>query len=87
MKSHWVISGTSPVGFKWSGGDAVSRVTGGLTEFVVGEPNFKHIWWLEEALKAARKIARVKLPNGSATCFLIANDVLMTNNHVFEDAG
>jgi endonuclease G len=56
-----------------------------LTEAIIGEPNFKSIWWLELALQAARSVARVKLPAGSATGFMVAPDIFMTNNHVFED--
>lgn len=86
MKTHWIMSGAPPQGFQWTGycpvaaADAPVRV-----EAVVGPPNFKAIWWLESALKAARSVARVKLPNGSATGFLIAKDIFMTNNHVFEN--
>lgn len=87
MKAHWVNSGADPRGFDWQGGESVSRQTGNALEAVIGEPNFKQIWWLEEALKASRKIARVKMPTGSATCFLIGPDLLMTNNHVFENEG
>lgn len=62
----------------------VHRDTGMLVEAIIGEPNFKAIWWLERALTAARSVARVKLPGGSATGFLIGPDAFMTNNHVFE---
>ena len=86
MNSHWMTSGTSNRGFNWLGGETVSSDTGLSLEAVLGDPNFKHIWWLEEALKAARKIARIKMPNGSATGFMISDDILMTNNHVFENA-
>lgn len=85
MKSHWIISGTSPTGFSWKGGQTVHRDTGTLVEAVLGEPNFKALWWLETALNASKRVARVKLPSGSATGFMIAPDVFITNNHVFED--
>ena len=86
MKSHWVVSGASPAGFAWTGGATVHRDTGMLVEAVIGEPNFKAIWWLEKAVAAARSVARVKLPGGSATGFLVGPDTFMTNNHVFESA-
>lgn len=74
-----------PAGFDWKGGTTVDTHTGMLVEAVIGPPNFKAIWWLQAAAKAAQHVARVKLSNGSATGFLIADDILMTNNHVFED--
>lgn len=86
MKPHWIFSGTSPGGFQWTGGATVRADTRMPVEAVIGEPNFKSIWWLELALEAAHSVARVKLPAGSATGFLIAPDLFMTNNHVFENA-
>jgi endonuclease G len=86
MNVHWIISGASPKGFKWHGGPTVNRDCGLLVEAIIGEPNFTHIWWMEKAIQASRHVARVKLPNGSATGFLIAPDILMTNNHVFQNA-
>ena len=84
MKSHWIMSGASPEGFVWNGGETVHRDTGALVEAVIGEPNFKALWWLRAALEASKSVARVKLPGGSATGFLIGENVFMTNNHVFE---
>ena len=85
MKSHWIISGTSPEGFVWHGGETVHPNTGTLVEAVIGEPNFKALWWLNEALEASKSVARVKLPGGGATGFLVGANVFMTNNHVFEN--
>ncbi len=85
MKSHWVATGAAPSGFDWDGGEGVSFNTGGLAEAILGEPNFKAIWWLDSAVEAAKSVARVKLAAGSATGFMIAPDILMTNNHVFEN--
>jgi len=85
MKPHWIISGTSSIGFSWIGGTTVHRDTGVLVEAVIGDPNFKALWWLQTALEASRSVARVKFPTGSATGFLVGADVFMTNNHVFED--
>lgn len=85
MRPHWINSGADLGGFRWEGGDTVDRDTGLVIEAVIGDENFKNIWWLEKALQAAKHVARVKLSAGSATGFLIAEDILMTNNHVFED--
>ena len=84
MKFHWIDSGYSGDGFDWTGSDTIDR-NGRALESVIDAPNFKKIWWLESALDAARHVCRVKLPMGSATGFLIADDILMTNNHVFEN--
>ena len=86
MKTHWLISGASAGGFDWTGGDTIHRDTGAPLEVTIGDPNYKAIWWLESALAASRSVARIKFANGSATGFLVAEDVLMTNNHVFESA-
>lgn len=85
MKAHWVASGYSSTGFTWKGGNTVDRETGSVLEALIGPANFKAIWWLEAAVNASRSVARVKLPNGSATGFLVGTDVFMTNHHVLED--
>jgi len=85
MNPHWIDSGARPKGFEWTGGKTLDSNTGRLVEAVIGEPNFRNIWWLEEALKAAQSVARVRLPAGSATGFLVGPDIFMTNNHVFEN--
>lgn len=85
MDIIWVNSGISRSGFDWKGGDGINPNTGSPLEAIYGDANFKQIWWLEKALTAARKVARVKLRGGSATGFMITDDILMTNNHVFEN--
>lgn len=85
MKAHWVNNGISAAGFDWQGGHTVDPRTGTLVEAVIGDENFKAIWWLELALEAARHVMRIKLSAGSASGFLVAPDIVMTNNHVFED--
>ncbi len=85
MKSHWIMSGAPPAGFKWVGGATAGGDAGPFVEAVIDEPNFKAIWWLESAIEASRSVARVKLGAGSATGFLVGPDVFMTNNHVFEN--
>ncbi len=85
MKTQWVKNGSLPGGFDWKGGKTVDPSSGTRMEAVIDEPNFKEIWWLELALNASRSVARVRLPNGSATGFLISQDLFMTNHHVLED--
>ena len=65
MRAHWFNSGVSPSAFEWKGGETLNPATGLLLEVVIGEPNFKSIWWLESAIRAAKSVARVKLPAGS----------------------
>ncbi len=79
------MSGVSGDGFQWTKDDRNRVAEGMRLEAVIGPPNFKEIWWLESALKAARSVARVKMPNGAATGFLIGPDLFLTNNHVFEN--
>jgi len=83
MNSMWVISGVSPTGFEWKGGNTINVSTGGLYEYVVGHPNFKNVWWLEKAIEASKRVCRIRMANGSATGFVISDDILITNNHVF----
>lgn len=85
MKANWVNNGAGPTGFSWESGDDFNSITGRRVEATLGEPNYKAIWWLELAIHSARSVARVKMPNGSASGFLIGPDLFMTNNHVFED--
>ncbi len=86
MRSNWIKLGSSQAGFEW-GGDEIATTSGRrLTEAPLGEHNFKEIWWLEAGVIAARSVMRVKFAAGSATGFLISPDIVMTNNHVFEDS-
>ena len=88
VKVGWLINHGPPGGFAWNGEVGDSRPTRvSSLEAVIDEPNFKAIWWLQKATEVARSVARVKFSNGSATGFLVAPDVLMTNNHVFENKG
>jgi endonuclease G len=85
MKTQWLLNGTAPNGFPWKGGECLQPSGGGLLEIAIGEPNYLYTWWLSEALRASKSVARVKLPSGSATGFLITDDILMTNHHVLEN--
>ncbi|NKB36406.1 MAG: hypothetical protein GKR93_04450 [Gammaproteobacteria bacterium] len=87
MDSMWVSSGFSPGGFEWEGGETINFATGSLHEAVIGPPNYKSVWWLEKAIEASRRVCRIKMVNGSATGFVISDDILITNNHVFGDEG
>ncbi|MGI9256595.1 MAG: trypsin-like serine peptidase [Salinispira sp.] len=85
MDAHWINSGISGQGFLWNsnGEDTPYHQSATLTEAILDYENFKNIWWLESALAAAKKVCRIKFPNGSATGFVVGPDHLITNNHVF----
>jgi len=81
MKAHWINQGASAKGFEW-----LEQIEQEYTlERIIDERNFMHIWWLQEAVKVANRVARVKFSNGSATGFLVGEDLFMTNHHVFEN--
>ena len=84
MKTHWLINNGPPGGFRWEADPDSDHSSSRFLEAVVDDPNFKAVWWLQKAIEASNSIARVKLPNGSATGFLVGQDILMTNHHVLE---
>jgi hypothetical protein len=55
-------------------------------EKVVGLNNLLRIAWLSRGLEVAAAVCRLVTPTGPASGFLVANDVLLTNNHVLPDA-
>ncbi|WP_025117128.1 trypsin-like serine peptidase [Lysinibacillus fusiformis] len=55
-------------------------------ERTVGNSDFYSVSFLEKAVQKSRSVAFIKLPDGGASGFLVANDLLLTNNHVFPDA-
>lgn len=60
----------------------------GVLEKVLGDKShLVKISWLEKALKAAKSVCRIVLPDGSTgTGFLTIDDYLFTNNHVLPTA-
>ncbi len=58
-----------------------------ITEKIVGTNNLRTISVLEKLIQLSRAVAHITIPGkGVATGFMIAPDVLMTNNHVFTSA-
>ncbi len=51
-------------------------------ETIIGVNNLKQIAWIDQGLRAARSVCRILTPKGLGTGFLIAPDLIMTNNHV-----
>ncbi len=54
-------------------------------EIILGSNNLKQIAWLEKGTRVARSVCRILTPEGLGTGFLIAPNLLMTNNHVIQD--
>lgn len=78
-----LTSGFKPSIFAWKGGKTIDPKTKTPYEAIIGQENFAEIWWLEEALNASRKVARIKKSGGYATGFMVSEDLFMTNHHVF----
>ena len=57
-------------------------------EKLVGANNLRPISFLEKGIQISRSVAHITIPGeGVATGFLISEDVLLTNNHVFATEG
>ena len=76
----------SPSVNKWQGRETPTDVF----EKIIGENTLRPIAFLAEGLKAARSVAyigvRTSIESWSGTGFLIASDLLLTNNHVIPNA-
>lgn len=60
-----------------------------VREKIIGENTLRDVSMLELALDAAQAVVRIGCPKGAGSGFMIAADLLMTNNHVIpsqEDA-
>ncbi|MCP4116954.1 MAG: trypsin-like peptidase domain-containing protein [Desulfobacteraceae bacterium] len=51
-------------------------------EKIWGRNTLKSLSWIHEGLKCSKAVCRIVAPNGLGTGFLLANGILMTNNHV-----
>jgi len=56
--------------------------TADIQEQIIGENTLRHIYILNLALEAAKGVVHLRSPKGAGTGFMIAPDLLMTNNHV-----
>ncbi|MBD2066001.1 trypsin-like peptidase domain-containing protein [Leptolyngbya sp. FACHB-671] len=68
---------------RWRGTSSVADVQ----EKIIGEDTLRHIYILNLALEAAKAVVYLRVPReggrqGAGTGFMIAPDLLMTNNHV-----
>lgn len=53
-----------------------------IREKIIGENTLRDVSMLELALDAAQAVVRIGLPGGAGSGFMIASDLVMTNNHV-----
>lgn len=53
-----------------------------VQEKIIGENTLRDIYILNLALEAAKAVVHLRTPNGTGTGFMIARNLLMTNNHV-----
>ncbi|MBD2215133.1 trypsin-like peptidase domain-containing protein [Nostoc linckia FACHB-104] len=68
---------------RWRGTDNMADIK----EKIIGEDTLRHIYILDMALDAAKAVVHIKVPKSdggteAGTGFMIAPDLLMTNNHV-----
>ena len=54
-------------------------------EQIIGANNLKQISWIQQGLQVCSSICRILTPTGMGTGFLIAPNLIMTNNHVVSD--
>jgi V8-like Glu-specific endopeptidase len=64
----------------WKGMDS----TADIKEKIIGENTLRDIYILNLALEASKAVVRIATPKGAGTGFMIAPDLLMTNNHVIK---
>ncbi|OYD87529.1 serine protease [Nostoc sp. 'Peltigera membranacea cyanobiont' 213] len=64
----------------WRGTDSIVDIQ----EKIIGEDTLRHIYILNLALEASKAVVRIATPKGTGTGFMIAPDLLMTNNHVIK---
>lgn len=67
---------------QWKGGEAIEDVL----EKIIGENTLRPIAFLQRGLEVARSVAYIGVQSGyerwSGTGFLVAEDLLLTNNHI-----
>jgi len=53
-----------------------------VKERIIGENTLRHVRLLDLALQAARAVVRIAVDHSSGSGFMVAPDLVMTNNHV-----
>jgi V8-like Glu-specific endopeptidase len=77
-----VLTSSQLASEEWQQDDAFEPLS---FEKVVGLNNLLRIAWLSRGLELSAPVCRVLRPDGKGSGFLIANDLLLTNNHVLPD--
>jgi hypothetical protein len=54
-------------------------------EKIIGENTLRHLYFLEQALAAAKSVALVDVGTWTGSAFLVAADLVLTNHHVVAD--
>jgi endonuclease G len=85
LKARWTTA-TAPVVPPPISESAVGEQKGVAFEKILGINNLKQISWIAKGLTCARSVCRVLTPGGVGSGFLVAPDLLMTNNHVIASA-
>lgn len=55
-------------------------------EKVLGINNLKQISWVQQGIDASKCVCRIRTPNGFGSGFIIAPNLIMTNNHVIKSS-
>lgn len=76
---------TQPVAARGIGDWRGKETEQGVAEKIIGENTLRDIYILEVLLGLAGAVARIRGPKSIGTGFMIADDLLMTNNHVIAD--
>jgi len=56
-----------------------------IAEKIIGENTLRHIYVLEQWLNLSHSVVRISNSAGVGTGFLVAHDLIITNNHVIHD--
>ncbi|BAZ09661.1 hypothetical protein NIES4071_14710 [Calothrix sp. NIES-4071] len=67
---------------RWQGNDN----TADIKEKIIGENTLRDIYIFVLALEASKAVVRIRTPKDLGTGFMIAPDLLMTNNHVINSS-
>ena len=75
---------TQPVVVRGLSGWHGKETEQGFAEKVIGENTLRDVYMLEVLLELSHGVARIRSAAGLGTGFLIADDLLITNNHVID---
>jgi S1-C subfamily serine protease len=82
LKQHqrWGTEPQAEAGERWRDSRSPTELK---LERIIGENTLRHVNMLRKALRAANAVVRITVPSeGYGTGFMVAADLMMTNNHV-----